>query len=300
MSVYRYFAVAFSLTVASTASAMTTLPAGGGVPFRNEAPSLGLRYLINVDGGAIDAGEVALYAGRDTNRPTGWLPAEGQLLPIAGNETLFDKLQTTFGGDGVNDFALPDLRGRTVIGTGARPGASAFVLGDTIGSETVTLTDLPAHSHALSAGLETDPVGSRVPHSNWQPSLALTPIIATQGQFPSRSLVAPLDEAPSADIGSPGAGPLLGQMTWLAHDEVPSGWAVADGTLLDINSNQSLFSLLGAQYGGDGRTTFALPDLRGRAPTGSSGSVRVGLAFGSETETLIAAQLPNHTHDLPN
>jgi microcystin-dependent protein len=77
----------------------------------------------------------------------------------------------------------------------------------------------------------------------------------------------------------------------------PRGWALCDGQILPINQNQSLFSLLGTTYGGDGRTSFALPDLRGRAPMHKSSSHAQGQRSGSETVSLTEAQMPSHTHD---
>ena len=77
----------------------------------------------------------------------------------------------------------------------------------------------------------------------------------------------------------------------------PRGWAFCDGQLLPISQNQSLYSLLGTTYGGDGRTTFALPDLRGRTPTGFSQNAALGAKSGAETVTLTEAQMPSHSHD---
>jgi microcystin-dependent protein len=81
----------------------------------------------------------------------------------------------------------------------------------------------------------------------------------------------------------------------------PPGWALCDGQTLPIAQNQSLFSILGTTYGGDGRTTFGLPDLRGRAPmhVGSSpggANHTLGSAAGSERVTLTTAEIPEHTH----
>ncbi|MFQ5446960.1 MAG: phage tail protein [Saprospiraceae bacterium] len=88
-----------------------------------------------------------------------------------------------------------------------------------------------------------------------------------------------------------------------AGNFAPRGWAFCDGQLLAINSNQSLFSILGTTYGGDGRTTFGLPDLRGRAPIHAGlgpglSDYRLGNKGGQERVTLTAAQMPSHSHSL--
>lgn len=93
--------------------------------------------------------------------------------------------------------------------------------------------------------------------------------------------------------------PFLGEIKAVPFDFAPRGWALCDGQLLPINANQALFSLLGTQYGGDGRTTFALPDLRGRTPVHAGGAwpaPTVGQKLGQESVTLISPQLPSHTH----
>jgi microcystin-dependent protein len=88
----------------------------------------------------------------------------------------------------------------------------------------------------------------------------------------------------------------LGQIELFAFDYAPTGWAKCQGQLLPINQNQALFSLLGTTYGGDGRNTFALPDLRGRVPIGFSQSL--GERGGEEQHTLLAAEMPAHGHYL--
>lgn len=95
--------------------------------------------------------------------------------------------------------------------------------------------------------------------------------------------------------------PFIGQLSTFAFDFAPRGWAQCNGQLLSINSNAALFSLLGTMYGGNGQTTFALPDLRGRVPVGtgqlSGGSTYVqGQRAGTETVSLLATQMPTHTH----
>lgn len=161
-------------------------------------------------------GEIRMFAGNFA--PAGWLFCEGQLLPISENETLFQLIGTTYGGDGEATLALPDLRGRVPIHQG-----SGFVLAETGGAEEVTLTvnQIPAHSHPLlaSAGPATadspagrllataplaerfvggpadtttalrplGPVGGSQPHTNLQPYLCLNFIISLFGPFPQPS-----------------------------------------------------------------------------------------------------------------
>ena len=76
----------------------------------------------------------------------------------------------------------------------------------------------------------------------------------------------------------------------------PNGWAYCDGQLLDINTFQSLFSILGTNYGGDGRTTFALPDLRGRVPMHVGNGHNLGEKSGEETVPLTIGEMPQHIH----
>ena len=95
--------------------------------------------------------------------------------------------------------------------------------------------------------------------------------------------------------------PFLGQITAFGFNFPPRGWAQCDGQLLPISQYSALFSLLGTMYGGDGRSTFALPDLRGRtalhlgAGPGLT-SRNIGQKSGAETNTLTVNQLPSHTH----
>lgn len=96
--------------------------------------------------------------------------------------------------------------------------------------------------------------------------------------------------------------PFVGEIRMFAGNFAPRGWAFCDGQLLAVSQNDALFSLLGTIYGGDGRTTFGLPDLRGRIPlhqgTGPGLSPRrLGSKGGSEKETLTTNQLASHSHD---
>src|SRR5205809_813731 len=95
--------------------------------------------------------------------------------------------------------------------------------------------------------------------------------------------------------------PWLGEIALVAFNFAPQGWAFCNGQILSINQNTALFSLLGTQYGGDGQTTFALPDLRSRVPLcfgqgpGLS-NYSIGITGGTEGVTLNSQQMPAHSH----
>jgi microcystin-dependent protein len=153
--------------------------------------------------------------------PSGFAFCDGQILSIAQNAALFSLLGTTYGGDGISTFALPDLQGRTPISSGQGPGLSLRDLGESGGAAAVTLaaSEMPPHAHSLttspapadrsnaranylavppdptysSAASDTSlanallPAGSGQPHNNLSPYLVLNFVIALQGVFPSRS-----------------------------------------------------------------------------------------------------------------
>jgi len=162
-------------------------------------------------------GEIRMFAGNFA--PAGWMFCEGQLLPISENETLFQLIGTTYGGDGESTFALPDLRGRIPIHQG-----NGFILAETGGAEEITLTvnQIAAHSHPFLAtttpGNDPNPqnnvlaeipggillyisdppsanmnpaavssTGGSQPHTNFQPYLCLNFIISLFGVYPSQT-----------------------------------------------------------------------------------------------------------------
>jgi microcystin-dependent protein len=90
--------------------------------------------------------------------------------------------------------------------------------------------------------------------------------------------------------------PFLSEIKIVSFNFAPKGWAQCNGQLLPINQNQALFSLLGTTYGGDGITTFALPDFRGRAPVHIGNGIVQGQRAGEETHTLIISEMPQHNH----
>jgi microcystin-dependent protein len=166
-------------------------------------------------------GNIMLFAGNFA--PRGWVFCHGQLLSIANDSALFALLGTTYGGDGQNTFAVPDLRSRVPIHQGTGPGLSTYVMGQQAGTETVTLTSnqIPFHTHPVAVSSNTATTGTpsagvtlgvaaaeiyiadtadglmnaqsigltggSQPHDNIQPYLALNYVIATEGIFPSRN-----------------------------------------------------------------------------------------------------------------
>lgn len=250
--------------------------------------------------------------------PEGWLACDGQLLAISQHEALHQVIGSTYGGDGVTTFALPDLRGRSAVHPGAGiPQASSG------GSATHTLTtaELPAHTHEIRAssaaaddaepggasfaatdrphygpanqvvlaeGVLAPSSGGGQPHDNMPPHLVLVHAISVDGMLPS---------------GTREHLPFVGEVRMFAGGFAPEGWAVCDGQTLPIMQNQALFSLLGNTYGGDGTSVFALPDLRGASPVhtgqrpGGQGYA-LGQRGGAATVTLTQEQLPQHGHTL--
>jgi microcystin-dependent protein len=90
----------------------------------------------------------------------------------------------------------------------------------------------------------------------------------------------------------------IGELRLMSFANPPKGWAPCNGQTLPIQQNQALFSLLGTTYGGNGVTTFQLPDLRGRSPLHSSSELPLGVSGGQEAVTLNTSQIPSHTHTL--
>ncbi len=266
-----------------------TGPAGGSSPLDNVQPALGLNYQIAyrapAGGTGSDPflGEVSLFAGNFD--PGGFMQADGRVLAIADYGALYGVIGKTYGGDGLTTFALPDLRGRIAVGVG-----DGVTLGEAFGSDSVVLSEsnLPAHDHSLPGGGLTDLDGGGSPFDNAQASLGLNYLISLQGLFPSRD-----------GSGAAPDAPYYGEVVAYAGKVAPAGWAFANGQLLTIRSNSALFSILTTVYGGDGKSTFALPDLRGRTILGSGAGFNVGDILGERNTTLTVAQMAPHTHDLP-
>jgi microcystin-dependent protein len=166
-------------------------------------------------------GEIRLFAGNFA--PNGWMFCEGQTLPIAENEVLFQLIGTTYGGDGEETFNLPNLASRVPIHMGTGPDGTTYQIGEMAGTEQETLTtqQIPSHTHAMLGSLDpagqqspqsnvtakstqvdlyinavpqdalnnqaVSPVGGSQPHENCQPFLCINFIISLFGVFPSQT-----------------------------------------------------------------------------------------------------------------
>lgn len=264
---------------------------GGSASFSNIQPSISIHYFLQTSGHFGIGVPIRMFA-HDYNPSGNWISCDGRLLQIGSNQGLFSQLGTQFGGDGRTTFAVPDLRGRTPIGlnttlpeVGMRTGTASTVL---------ELSNVPPHTHQTANG-PCGITGSGQQISNMQPSLAVRTSIATGGQFPPR------------DVGS-AIGPFLpyiGQVVLHAAYPIDLNYFVlANGEERNIASNTALFSILGTTYGGDGRTTYRLPDLSGRSAMNSGmgpglSQRYLGEFVGSGYSTLSPATLPVHVHSLP-
>ena len=254
--------------------------------------------------------------------PAGWALCNGQLLPINQNTALFSLIGTYFGGNGTTNFALPNLQARVPLGTGSGAGLTSRSTADMGGADTVTLvqSEMASHHHVLQAngsdGTSNNPAnlayasnaendhvfalpselslgvntlsaaGGGQAHNNMPPYQVFNVCIAETGIFGNTS------------------GQYIGEIKLYCGSPAyisTNGWAVCDGSLLPISEYEALFTLLGTTFGGNGVTTFALPDLRGRIPIGAGQGPGLtnrvlGQMGGEETVTLTTNQIPAHTH----
>jgi microcystin-dependent protein len=265
----------FGQDVASVINAQLPSSLGGAAAaIDNHQPTLALTYFINAYGifpsrgdGATGTNLIGQIYQAAENFPVG-IPCDGRLLAIANYDVLFALIGTTYGGDGQTTFAIPDLRGRNIIGTG-----NGHVVGDVLGVENITIGQ---------ANLPINMGGNGTPINNQQPGLVLNTMVALNGIFQ----------------GFDDLTPAIGEIIYFAGPFIPTGYAAAQGQLLPINSNQALFSLLGTTYGGNGTTNFALPNLAGRAIVGTdnqAGHLAAGTVLGTDTVQITSAMISSLT-----
>ncbi len=288
----------FTVPQGSTVSSGTT---GGGQPFDIRQPSLELNYMIGLAGifpsrniaESEFVAQVRLFAGNFA--PAGWALCQGQLMSISNNTALFSLIGTFYGGDGINTFALPDLRACTTVNVGQGAGLRPWVIGGITGEaqHALLVNEIPAHTHTLPPPDSlTGATGGGQPRNNIQPSLALTYVVQLVGIFPNDGGTDVVFE------------PFLGQVTLFAGNFAQTGTAMASGQLLPIVQDAALFSLLGTNYGGNGVTTFGLPDLQGRVSLGigqgPTSAWSLGQKTGVESVIMTTAQMPAHQHTVPS
>ena len=252
--------------------------------------------------------------------PDNFVPCDGRLLNISKYEGLFKVIGNQYGGDGATTFAVPDLQSRA-----PRHVDATNPIGVRDGAETVQLTldQIPPHTHPIQANpgaaqsstldgnllaaanarginayaspaaslVGLDPLsvaetGGTGPHANIQPSIAMSYVIAWQGT---------LGENDPADQ------PYTGEVRAFPWGTTPQGWLPCDGRALSIPTYSALYTLIGVTFGGDGYSSFNLPDLRGRTPIGFGQGTNLspyilGELAGSETVSLSIAAMPAHMH----
>lgn len=203
--------------------------------------------------------------------PMGMVAADGGGYSVAGSAGLAAVLGSSWGGDGVTTFATPDTDARTVIGAGSR--LANWVYGQSYGAAEVALTQ---------ANLPASLGGTGQPLDDMQPSLATRYVINLSGSFPS--------------VGGTGLADLqnIGLVFKWAGGALPDPGQYAEcaGQLLQINQNPALFAILGTTFGGNGQTTFGLPDLRGRVIVGTGNGHFEGESGGLDNVTLTNNQGP--------
>src|SRR5262245_39114744 len=247
------------------------------LPINNDQYSLALTQFFPMSGiypspdgdsGGIPLGSIRTFAGSFAFG--GSFAAEGQVLSISQNTAVFSLLNTTYGGNGMTTYALPDLDGRTMIGVGQGVGLDPVQLGVPVGSSQLTLA---------TAQLPANVGGSNQPFDNYQSSLPIHYLIRTEGVFPSEN-------------GGSSGNDFMGEIVPFAGSFVPGGFMEAAGQTLQIADHEVLFQLIGTTYGGDGMTTFQLPDLRGRTIVGASSQLPIGATTGQTLSFVSNANLP--------
>lgn len=306
---------------------------GQNQPHNNMPPFLNINCLVNLIGvnpffsgptSESFLGEIR-WVTYPSARPQGWADCDGQILPKNDFPELHAVLGDNFGAS-ATVFSLPDLRGRM-------PMHSSTDVGQKGGLEQVELTEKEiSHTHkwqaTMSGGDSTDPADRLLAkgthpyahriYSSGTPNIAmradsLSPVggfnfLSTDRHnnlppFLTLRCIVNVEGGADPTSNNPGPEPFVGEIRWFGGDFAPRGYAKCDGSLQNIADNPALFSILGTTYGGDGETTFALPNLEDRIPmhpgAGAGLSTRtLGETGGTPTVELSAAELPAHTHSL--
>ncbi|HYD01085.1 MAG TPA: tail fiber protein [Phycisphaerales bacterium] len=283
---------------------------GSAEPFDNHMPGLALHMVMQRSGVfglgvpirvfAYSDATMSMLANGNSTTVTGWPIADGRVVSISQNQALFAQLGTDYGGNGATNFAIPDLRGRIIVGPSV-----AHPRGNVSGTPATTFTvaHLPPHAHPTSASPTrlTGTTGDGAPFSTLQPAVALDPVILRFGVFPTNGgpdeggAIGPIDGYYGQVIFN------AGSMTeGFRNQRIP-----CDGRTLTLQQESGLFSMIGYTYGSTHHNNYQIPDLRFAAAVGA-GSAAAGLLdhplgqrYGAETGTLTLANLPAHNHTIP-
>lgn len=205
-----------------------------------------------------------------------------------GNVDLDIEVNATGSVLGSNTTGDKSIPGNTVVTKGIR---NERIYSSNDGASIVEMMkDAFSINESINIEIDTNSSGNNSAHNNMSPALTLNYIIALNGVYPSRD-------------GGSAVDPILGEIKMFAFNFAPGGFAKCEGQLFQISQYDALFSLLGTIYGGDGETTFGLPDLRGRMPIGSGNgpglsNYGVGHGEGKETVALSENEMPSHSHNV--
>lgn len=266
-----------------------TASTGSGAAFDIQQPALALNLRIMETAGTASVGWIRIFA---FSGAAGLTACDGAAYNRSGGSwaALFGKIGTTYGaGNGTTTFNVPDLRNRTMLGAGTGIGLTARTLGQSGGSSTaaMSIATMPSHQHSLPVGTSGN-TGGGGSLAKMSPYLVLNPTIAISGNSNTINTL-----------------PVMGEIRYRADSGSPSGWTACNGGSFLIAQNTTLANLLGTSFGGNGTTTFAVPDLRGRSASSADngdgtqlllGSRNRGNQSGAETMTLSTGQMPVHTH----
>lgn len=250
----------------------------------------------------------------------GWMICDGRRLNKSQHGDLFNIIGYNYGGDGRENFAIPDLRGRVAIGAGQNLGGCRYDLAWKGGEKynTISASEIPVHNHKVKL------MGSNTQADTYDPTKQSFANVQLDKKYSNKSPnvemrledVEPVnpenEESGKMDNRMPSAtvnfminvsdnngidvSMLCNIILWPGK-RVPDGWHLCDGKIMSVNENSALYSLLGTYFGGDGFRTFALPDLRGRIPVGHLDNGKsFGEMYGSEENYIDQRHLPGHSH----
>ncbi|MDD2888704.1 MAG: tail fiber protein [Aliarcobacter sp.] len=271
-------------------------------------------------------GEIRLFAFNFA--PKNWEFCDGTVLTIANNERLFSLLENKYGGDGINTFALPDMRGRVPVGVGRGKGLSKnWQLGEKFGEEKVALTDgnLPIHRH--SCKVSSDEGDTDEPSDNFFSSVKgkykiYNSLLNDQSEvvsMHSNSITYTGDNKPHENmmptvalnycICTNGVDPrreevdwevesIIGEIKIFANTFAPAGFRKCDGSKMDLHDeyNRVLFSVLNSAYDGNSINYFNVPNLQGKVLSHRSTELWFANAKGSIDAEVTLANMPSHNH----